>query len=478
MKKNDWILTIAAILFSILFYRQNTGLNYLLFTLLINALILIFNPSKRYDRKWWYYAVLSFITASSVLLINSDLSVFASITSILILSGKSFNPNNSILVNYFLSAYSVLSSFIYWIIDLSTKNDENQIEQKKKSRKIFGGIVIATMISILFFILYREANPLFKDLTKNINFDWFSFGWIFFTFWGFLVITGLIKIKDIDFLSENEIAANAKIIINNEEKNETKNTAVIAIALFILLNVMLLTLNGLDISNIYITQKLPAGITLSDFVHQSVWSIVLSIVIAVTLVMYIFSGNLNFSKQGKYIKYLVYIWIFQSALMIINTMIRNYWYISSYQLTYLRIGVFVFLSLSLIGLILTSLKIAYQRSAWRLVSDNLEIWFLILSLSTLLNWDNLITNYNISHATLYKKLDKNYLLNLSDANIPQLLKLYKQQNSYTGQFSQQEESVFITKIVNYTKEVNQSSWQSFNLRKQENVRELINFKMK
>lgn len=478
MKKNDWLLTASAVVFSVLFYKQSTGLNYLLFTLCVSALILVFNPKNRGDWKWWYYAILTNITGAAVVLINSNLSVFACITSLLVLSSKSFSKANSILVNYFFGVYSVLSSLIYWIIELSVKKDETQVEQKRKSRKVIGGVLIAIIIAIVFFVLYREANPLFKDLTKNINFDWISIGWIFFTFWGFLVMTGLLKSKGIDLISDIEMKANTGIQNNGMMASETQNKGVIAISLFIILNLMLIFLNGLDVTNIYITQRLPVGITLSDFVHQSVWSIVFSIVIAVALIMWIFNGDLNFSKQGKYIKYLVYLWIFQSALMIINTMVRNYWYISGYQLTYLRIGVFFFLTLSLIGLLLTASKIAYQRSAWRLVSDNFEVWFLILSLSTLLNWDNLITNYNIAHATPYKRIDKTYLLSLSDANIPQLLKLYDQQNSYTGKFTEYEEQEFVRKIVDYTNEINVGSWQSYNLRKRENISALINFKLK
>lgn len=477
MKKNDWLIAASAIVFSVLFYDQRAGLNYFLFTLMITVLILFFNPNNRRDPKWWYYAILTNLTGAGVILVNSDLSVFACITSVLVLSAKSFNKENSILVNYFFGVFSVLSSLIYWIIELGAKQNEVQIEHNRKKRRSIGGFLIGIVIAFVFFLLYRQANPLFKDLTKNINFDWLSFGWIFFTFWGFLVIMGLIKSKRIEFISENELKLNQKINNNDPNANELHNKAIIAISSFIILNVMLLLLNGLDIVNIYITQKLPAGITLSDFVHQSVWSMIFSIVIAVTLIMWIFSGKLNFSGQGKYIKWLIYLWIFQSVIMVINTMVRNYWYISSYQLSYLRIGVYVFLMLSVIGLILTALKVAYQKSAWRLVCDNFEVWFIILAISTLFNWDNMITNYNIAHATSLKRLDKMYLLSLSDANIPQLIKLYNDQDP-ANKFNEQENLKFLEKVEHYSYIALNMNWQSFNLRSLENSREIVKLKLK
>lgn len=478
MKTNDRIIAVSAIIFTILFYQQNPGLNFFLFSLLLSTLILLFNPEHIRDIKWWYYVALTNICGATVMLINSDLSVFATIVSVLVLSGKSFNKHNSVFVGYLFALYSVFSSFIYWVIELSTKNEEMDLEKKQKGRRLFVGVLVAFIIAILFFLLYRAANPLFSDLTKDIKLDWINLGWVCFAFFGFLVMRGLLKSKKIELISNLELKAVKNIEANTNEVVQTQNNTIVAFSLFALLNLMLLFLNGLDIVNIYITKQLPAGITLSDFVHQSVWSTVFSIIMAVTLIMWFFSGNLNFTKQGQYIKYLVYLWILQSSVMIINTMVRNFRYISEYQLTYLRIGVFVFLTLSLIGLGFTVLKIARKKSAWQLVISNFEVWFLILALSTCVNWDNLITNYNIAHASGNKHLDKEYLLSLSDSNLPQLIDLYNDQNAYTGEFSVTENRRFMAKTSEFAGSVKDYRWQSFNLRDRENLQKLNDLKFK
>ncbi|MBA3683283.1 MAG: hypothetical protein H0W73_19270, partial [Bacteroidetes bacterium] len=103
MKRNDWLLIATAIIFSILFYRQATGLNYLLFTALVVAVVGYFNPDKIKTPQWWYYAGLSVLCGVAVFCVNSNLSVFACIMSLFIFSGKGFNYKNSIIVNLVFS---------------------------------------------------------------------------------------------------------------------------------------------------------------------------------------------------------------------------------------------------------------------------------------------------------------------------------------------------------------------------------------
>jgi hypothetical protein len=481
MKKNDVIFLLSAISFSVLFYKQNAGLNFLLFTILVSGLLLIFNPHKRFDPHWWYYAALSIFTGSMVVCVNSALSIFACVCSLLMLSGKTFSRDNSVFLAFAFAVFSFFSSLVYWIIDLASLKTEIDTGEQKKSRRKITGVLISIVIALVFFLLYREANPLFKDLTKYINFDWLNIGWILFTFWGFLVFYGLIRGRRIEFIANFDEQAltnipNKKI---EQEENSIPYSSVIALSLFAILNVMLLLINILDINNIFVSKTLPKGITLSNFVHQAVWSTVASIVIASSLIMWFFKSELNFNAYGKKVKYVVYAWIIQSIIMILSTMIRNSWYLQEYQLTYLRIGVYTFLILSLIGLIHTFMKVAYGKSAWKLVTNNFATWFLLLCLSTSVNWDRVITNYNMAHATETKRLDKEYITRLSDANIPELVELYGLKDTTLVLKNDWDNYYWLErKIVNVTEHLAESSWQSYNLRDEQNREALKTIKVK
>ncbi|MEI8136202.1 MAG: hypothetical protein WCH21_02645 [Bacteroidota bacterium] len=68
---------------------------------------------------------------------------------------------------------------------------------------------------------------------------------------------------------------------NYDVKKLNTTTTVIALALFGLLNVMLIFINALDVFNLLGSHELPKGIYLSDFLHNAVLSLVFSIIIAV-----------------------------------------------------------------------------------------------------------------------------------------------------------------------------------------------------
>lgn len=478
MKKNDFLLLPAALGFTILFYEQNPGLNYILFSCLLIGLLSAFNPQKLKDKNWWYYVIAVMITSCAVFMVNSALSIFASIVSLLLLCGKTIHRENSVVLSFAYTVYSVFSSFIYWIIDMSNVSYISDNGIRKRYMKLFISITVSLILALVFFFLYRASNPLFDELTKNINFDWLNFKGILFTLLGFLILYGLIKVRDIDFLSQHDknFLKDITATQSTEEENDLKYKSIIAFSLFIILNVMLLMINILDINQIFISQALPLGITLSSFVHQAVWSIVFSIVVASVLIMWFFKDELNFNAFGKKVKILVYAWILQSVLMIISAMIRNYWYIQEFQLTYLRIGVFTFLFLSIIGLMHTYLKVSKRKSAWRLISNNFETWFLILAISSCFNWDRLITHYNIRHVSENKPLDKEYLIELSDGNIPGLIEFYHLKHSTLQIKSRSQTDPLHYKLYIANELLKAQTWQSFNLRDWKNSRALSTIK--
>jgi hypothetical protein len=59
-----------------------------------------------------------------------------------------------------------------------------------------------------------------------------------------------------------------------------------------------------------------------------------------------------------------------------------------------------------------------------LIKTNVAVWFTVLALSSVVNWDIVITRYNISNKPL-KDVDFYYLFSLSDANLPDLLAISK-----------------------------------------------------
>lgn len=120
-----------------------------------------------------------------------------------------------------------------------------------------------------------------------------------------------------------------------------------------------------------------------------------------------------------------------------------------------------FLTATSIGLITTFIKVAKIKNLWYLFRKNTSIAFVILIFTSTINWDKIITSYNIKYAT---QMDLKYLLELSNNNAL-LLKENVDANVILATKKQQIEN----KYNYYITELENNSWQ-------EMVYDNLNFK--
>jgi hypothetical protein len=214
-------------------------------------------------------------------------------------------------------------------------------------------------------------------------------------------------------------------------------------------------------------------------VHNGVGITILSIIIATSLIMYLFRKEFSRIKANKALMAFVYLWIIQNIIMLSSTAIRNQIYIHDFNFTYKRIGVYVWLALAAIGLCIMFWKIYQKRSNWYLIRTNVAVWFSVLVISGCFNWDKLITNYNIANKPL-KDVDFYYLFSLSDANIPELMAItktpeFEQLNNnlknfthdrYNNYYTQNYRHLLTVKLNHYLSDYS-SDWRSFDLRDRE-----------
>lgn len=427
MKKNDYLLLIATGAYSMLFFQQNAGINFLIFSVLLITVLIIKNKHLLSHKKWLWSATLCLISATSVFVHSSALAIIANIISLLLVSAFSFNIVTSSIFSFLFSCYTVISCIVYIIVDsIARLKPKPEAIASKRGYKVLATFIVL-ILSILFLNLYQSSNPLFAANTKWINFDFISITWIFFTLGGFLLMYSFLyhrTIKPIE-VWENNLSLKNSIVQESDSIGKYYETERFGgLLLFVVLNVMLIILNVGDIQTLYFGGGLPKGVTHSDFVHNGVGVIIFSIIIATSLMLFLFRKEFIFIKNNKALVACIYLWIGQNILMLSSTAIRNELYIHDYNYTYKRIGVYVWLLLAVIGLLIMFWKIFKKRSNWYLIKMNVAVWFTVLALSGLVNWDIVITRYNISNKPL-KDVDFYYLFSLSDANLPDLLAISK-----------------------------------------------------
>ncbi len=481
MKKNDMILMASVFIYSCLFYMQGFGINFLVFTVCLVTLLLFKNKEVLKNRSWQLAAAGSLVSAVCIALYGNGLSFIANIISLCLLSAFSINPATSVSVSMFFSFYSIFLSGIFMIIDFLNRYKNRLDRTGKRFPSRFLSYAVSVFIALIFFFMYKSSNPVFDNFTSKINLDFISFGWVFFTLSGLFLMYGFFYHRNIPFVAGiDESLSNSLTSASIKEDSllskvlPADSERLSGTVLLLMLNVLLITVNILDLNYLWFNGALPSDLSYSQFVHQGTGILITSIIIAIGIIMFYFRGALNFYKENKILKILAFLWIAQNAFMIISTAYRNQLYIDEYSLTYLRIGVYVWLMLALIGLVTTWIKIQKIKTNWFLFRTNAWMFYAVLVVSCLINWDVMVTGFNISRAEQNKKaLDRSYLLSLSDKNISQLLRIndsvrfqddQPESNSapadyrlYNSDFKDQLEK----KISQFVGEMKNRDWQSW-----------------
>ena len=464
MKRNDWVLIITVAAYSYLFYQQTAGINFLLFNFVLLSALLLKDKTRIKNATWMLAACGSLLSAIGISYYGNGLAVTANIISLSMLSALSFNSQTSVIASLLFSCYSYASSLVQMFMDWQSRVVKEQTPSHSKWKLV----IIPLLITSLFFFMYRSSNALFDDFIDRLNIDFISWRWIVFTFGGLILCYG--------FFYHHPIEAIANWERNSGDEIDPLNTKTITLfgkeisisdeefsgkMLFLLLNLLLLSVNLLDIRFLFIDHTLPKGVTYSQFVHQGTGMLIISILTAITIILFYFRGALNFSEKSKTIKLLACIWIVQNAFMIISTAFRNNMYVAEYGLTYKRIGVYIYLLLSLIGLITTAIKILNHKTNMYLFRINGWLFYSVLLLSVFINWDRFITDYNIHKA---KQVQIDYVLQLSYSNLPQLFSIqeeeFEKDRSITYSFKEFERRRNAKRLyfLEHKEQLNWKSW--------------------
>lgn len=425
MKKNDLPLVAATALYSLLFFQQSYGINFLLFTLALILLLIIRSKEVIKNKYWLLAAGGSVLSALCVSHYGNTLSFIANIISVSLLSAYSLG-SSSLFFALLFAFYSYASSLFFMFINRLERTQEPEKANSASVKKIVL-VIIPILIALLFFFMYRGSNILFNEFAKKINFDFISWNWIAFTLGGFILLYGFFRYRVISVFASFDEKASDEIDRQNTntislfgKKLSLADENFSGTALLILLNSLLLIVNGLDFNFLFVDGKLPAGLGYSEFVHQGIGMLITSIIIAIFIILFYFRGALNFYEKSPLLKFLAYLWIIQNVFMLFSTAMRNDMYITEYGLTYKRIGVYVYLLLTAIGLCTTLLKVSQAKSNMFLFRINSWLFYSVLLASCFFNWDGIITNFNIHKAS---QLEKRYLVSLSYANLPELFQL-------------------------------------------------------
>ncbi|WP_374458753.1 DUF4153 domain-containing protein [Chryseobacterium taeanense] len=454
MKTHHYIF-LTTVLFIILFYDQNIGMNLGIITIIYSVLTFFRTSAKNKTTTFFFLFISSLLSAAAFAWYGDFPSFLAVVSSVVLLVYRSKNRRMKILLlipvivtncSTFLCRFF---SFDKWL-------------PKRKIpgfwQKMFAFIFIPLLLIFVFFGIYSAGSDHFANLFTNIEFD--------INFWQLLAMIVLgffIAFNYWNFTVERFIYKNNHILNNDFKKEEIspkptysflaldaeRMSGVISlIALNILLIFFIITYNY---EQFYESVKSP--VRLSEETHERINAVIMSIIMSILVIMFYFKSGFNYDPKAGLLKILAKIWISLNAVLVISAMVKNYEYIVSYGFTYKRLGVYAFLILSLIGLIMTFIKIQLRKRNAFLFNTMMWYFYGAILLCSYINWGGIITYENMKR----KDFDVNYHKTQINFSEKQLLKYAEEKhdnhlkkeilNLQRIKFQQNEK--FLSKVLYY-----------------------------
>lgn len=432
-KFNLLAVLVSTALMTLLFYRLDMGINLLIFEFLL-LLWLYLSKQLPLKTKLQKFLLIGLLTTSiATVFVHSVLGYVVHYLLFIILIGIWTYPHFRMLPLAGLQAFHnfFIAQWLFFKQLVSKKLNGKELGYYLRKVGVF---VVPLVVVLVFFAMYRNANPLFSQWFGRTG-QWISdaFDALMHYFDTPILVTIFWSLIFSNFMllhrSNSQLVRFEKQLKENIERQRKKKfigfkpTSLkiehkAAIVMLSALNLLILIMNISDIYWVWLKFEWD-GQYLKQFVHEGTYLLIFSIMISIGIVLFYFRGNLNFYKKNELLKKLSYIWLAQNALLAISVGVRNYWYIYYYALAYKRIGVILFLLLTLYGLYSVYVKVSNKKTIFYLIRVNFNAFLIILTLSTLVNWDNYIARFNFVHADR-SFVHYDFLSDMSYASLPYL----------------------------------------------------------
>jgi hypothetical protein len=452
MKTHHYIFLTTA-LFVIVFYDQNVGLNLGIIGVIYSLLTFFRTPKRNKTKTFLFLFITSLLSSIAFAWFGDFASFLAVVSSLLLLGYRSKNRRMKILllipviiVNAFTS-FCRFFSFDEWL----PKTNVPGLWQK-----IMAFFLIPLILVSVFFGIYSLGSDHFAGLFTNVEFDinfWQLLAMIFlgffiaFNYWNYTVEKLIYKnnaVLDNDFNRKNTIQ---KPTYSFLDLGAERTSGVIS---FITLNILLIFfIITYNYEQFYEAVKTPAQ--LSEETHERVNAVIMSIIMAILVIMFYFKSGFNFDPKAGLMKILAKIWILLNAVLVISAMVKNSEYIINYGFTYKRLGVYVFLLLSFVGLVTSFIKI--QRRKRNAFLFNTMAWYVYgtILICSYINWGGIITSENMKR----KDFVVSYHQKEISFNEKQLLQYAEERNNpklkaeILDKVKQQQNEKFFSRLVYY-----------------------------
>ncbi|MDR3235423.1 MAG: DUF4173 domain-containing protein [Prevotellaceae bacterium] len=480
-------LFVGAGVYRFLMWGENLGLNAFIFAVLLVAALFSYKMELRRNKLLWWLAGGFIVSAAGVAITGIVFSAVVYYTMLIVfLAFVQMPALRSAWYALLLLPYN--SAIAVWL-DLKLLGDaceelfHKRAKQPKRRFLKLWQIFAIGGIALLFVGIFSIANPQFA---RFVNVAWNGFcdllRWLIpnLSFWSVVHFLFVLYFLSLFFLRFNNNMVSREDMQMNDNLQRVRQkqyrrflwvglkseyyAAFVGIVVFSLL---LLTLNIFDIISVWAGITPDSAAELSQFVHRGTYALIVSVILSGGILLFYFRKNLNFYPDNRWFKAVAYSWIGQNIFLLCSTGLRNWHYITECGLTYKRIGVFIFLLMVCVSMVLLVVKIRNKKSHYHFFRMSVFLNLGLLALCAVINWDVVIASYNTS--CISTETDYNYLKHLSYQAAP-----YALQESA----DETDNTLYRERVEKYVERVKARSWKSFNLGDCLAARKLQNYPIK
>lgn len=157
--------------------------------------------------------------------------------------------------------------------------------------------------------------------------------------------------------------------------------------------------------------SLPEGMSYAEYAHRGAYPLLATALLAGVFAI----AARGFTRGNQTLRTLLLIWMAQTLVLTISSLIRLDSYVSVYGLTHLRLAALVWMGVVAVGITLVIGQILHDRPVGWLIGRCAVLGAVTLYLASLTSFAATIAHYNLGHDV---RLDTFYLCHLDSAALP------------------------------------------------------------
>ena len=465
MKLEHGLTFALGLLFYLLFYEENPGINLLLWSAAMGGVALWRHPGllQSATGRW---ALLLFAGANAAFMwVGSQLALLSVLAGYGLLVGAAEQAGLADVVGAARralrrAAYAVLP----WVLEAAAQVLVSlQLARLAGQGRVARALGYAGALALvgLFVLLLSGASPLFAQRVGWVLTDvlewlgrvldvgaWVSFG----------VVMAVGTLAAAALLAPARVS-DAPVAATPAAPEPALAARAHTLGFFLLvINAVMLAYNALDVHWIWVDFYLPPGMAMAQLVHEGTYLLIASIVLAMATLLIGFGPGYRALMARPALRAGALLWIVQNVVVLVSVGIRNARYIDAHGLAYKRIGVLFFLALALVGLVTLAIYLLRQRPLaylWRV--NGLAAALLWLG-AAFVDWDGLILSHNLRRLRP-EQLDVAFHYHLSDHQLP-VLRAHSRRFDPAGA----HDAWLRRRIARYLTDTEQVSWLSWHPR--------------